>query len=79
MNLIMTEDEVQKATEFEQLQERVENLRCSIGALIVVVIILTIIETIELIVSRTIFFDYGIFFVLLLILTILNAICFFKQ
>jgi hypothetical protein len=64
--------------EFKRLKERVENLRCSIGALIVIVIILVIMETIELIVTGFVF-SYGMYVVLFLVMAIMTAICFFKD
>ena len=73
----MTEDEVKKSTEYERLEERFENLRCSIGALIAVVFILMIIQIIESIVSYS-FLGFESFLILLLVAIFLNAIFFFK-
>jgi hypothetical protein len=65
--------------EIEQLQERVENLRCAIGALIMVVIILSgyiISQTVQSIYS---FLTNGLILFMLLSIFIICAICYVKD
>ena len=71
-------EEIPKNTEFEQLQEKVENLRCSLGALIVITIVLVVIESIDLILEN-VFFNYGIFFAIFCVSTIFVAISYYKD